>query len=503
MDGVYREAKVVLRAEHIYKSFESTKALVDAHIELAEGEVLGLIGENGSGKSTLSSIIAGMQHADKGQMYFDDKEYAPKSISDAMQQGISIVVQEQGTLNGISVSANIFAGKEQIFAKAGILNVSKMNEETTKLLNALGITHIAPELPVDALSFEERKLLEVARAEFNKPRILIVDETTTALGKEGRGVMYAMIERMRAAGKSVIFISHDIDELIQVCTRVTVLRDGVMVGELKGEEIQPVTIKKMMVGRDVPDNMYRTDYAPYSPGEVALEGKDLSYGPIHDLNIQLHRGEILGVGGLTDCGMHELGKALFGLVKLDVGTVRANGTAEIHSAGSAMRQRVGYVAKNRDTESLMAACSIKDNICLPILPRLKKFGLVSPRAEKKVVDKWSKTLNIKMRGSDQYVMQLSGGNKQKVSIAKWLASEAEILIFDCPTRGIDIGVKTDIYILLAELRAQGKAILMISEELPELIGMSDRVLILKDGKASGEFVRSREVTENTLINCML
>lgn len=497
------EKKIVFRGEHIYKSFESTKALVDARIELAEGEVLGLIGENGSGKSTLSSIIAGMLQADEGKMYLDDKEYRPKSISDAMGHGISIVVQEQGTLNGLSVAANIFAGKEHLFSKAGILDVAKMNDETLALLATLGITHIRPEALVDSLSFEERKLLEVARAEFNKPRILIVDETTTALGKEGRTVMYDMIERMRQNGKSVIFISHDIDELIQICTRVTVLRDGVIVGGLEGAGIESSAIKKMMVGREVPDNMYRTDYEPYEVGEVALEGKNITYGLLHDISVQIHRGEILGIGGLTDCGMHELGKVLFGLTKPDVGTVLAHGNAPITSASSAMRQRLGYVAKNRDTESLMAACSIKDNICLPILPKLQKLGFVSPYAEKSLVAEWCKTLSIKMRSANQHVMQLSGGNKQKVSIAKWLASDAEILIFDCPTRGIDVGVKADIYALLSKLRDQGIAILMISEELPELIGMSDRILILKDGKISGEFTRSRDVTENVLINCML
>jgi ribose transport system ATP-binding protein len=201
--------------------------------------------------------------------------------------------------------------------------------------------------------------------------------------------------------------------------------------------------------------------------------------------------------------MHELGKILFGLDEPDVGTVTVNDGRSVRSAGIAIRERMGYVSKNRDTEALMAACSIKDNMCLPILPRLKRFGLISPRAERKIVDLWSKKLSIKMREPKQYVMQLSGGNKQKVSISKWLASDAEIFIFDCPTRGIDIGVKNDIYNLLDELRRQGKAILMISEELPELIGMSDRIIILKDGRINGEFLRKPDLNEANLIEYMI
>jgi ribose transport system ATP-binding protein len=497
------EKKLFFRTEGIFKSFASTRALVDVSIELAQGEVLGLIGENGSGKSTLSAIISGILQPDKGRMFIDDKEYSPASISDAMQKGISIVVQEQGTLNGISVAANIFAGKEQIFSRYGILDTKRMSRKAKELLTEIGVTHIDPDVPVDSLSFEERKLLEVARAKFNDPRILIVDETTTALGKEGRSVMYSMIELMRSQGKSVIFISHDIDELLSVCDKVTVLRDGVVVGSLSGDEIRADSMKKMMVGREVPDNMYRTDYGDFIENETVLEGRNISCGQLKDISLFLRRGEILGIGGLTDCGMHELGKVLSGLTKPDLGTVKINQSTYIHSSGDAVRNAMGYVSKNRDTEALMGACSIMDNICLPIFPRLARIGLISPKRQTLIAHDWGDKLNIKMRNPKQLVMQLSGGNKQKVSIAKWLASNADIMIFDCPTRGIDIGVKNDIYNLLYELRNSGRAILMISEELPELIGMSDRIMILKNGVVSGELTRSRDLTESSLLDYMI
>jgi ribose transport system ATP-binding protein len=495
--------QIALRTEGIYKNFASTRALANVSIELAAGEILGLIGENGSGKSTLSSIIAGAQKADVGKMFLDEKEYRPSSISDAMELGVSMVVQEQGTLNGISVAANIFAGKEQLFSKFGILDTARMRRETKKLLDRLGVSHIDPDVLVDKLSFEDRKLLEVARAEFNNPRILLVDETTTALGKEGRGVMYAMINRLRNEGKSVIFISHDIDELLRICDKVTVLRDGVIVGSLERESMLAGAMKKMMVGREVPENMYRTDFDKPLSNEAVLEAKHISHGLLNDISLELRRGEILGIGGLTDCGMHELGKALFGLIEPDVGAVKVNQSVPIRSAGAAIKNRMGYVSKNRDTEALMAACSIKDNMCLPMLPRLKKFGLILPGAENALVQEWRQKLSIKMQDPKQYVLQLSGGNKQKVSISKWLACDADIFIFDCPTRGIDIGVKTDIYKLLDELRRQGKAILMISEELPELIGMSDRIIILKDGKVNGEFLRKPNLSETDLIEYMI
>lgn len=495
--------EIMLKAENISKSFASTKALTQVRIELRKGEVLGLIGENGSGKSTLSAVIAGILQPDTGSMQLFGKEYAPSSIADAMRRGISIVVQEQGTLNGISVSANIFAGKEQLFSRFGILDTARMKRETSALLKSIGITHIDPGVLVDRLSFEERKLLEVARAEFNKPGILVVDETTTALGKEGREILYAMINRMRSEGKGIIFISHDIDELIRVCSRVTVLRDGVNAGELSGNEIEAGAMKKMMIGREVPDNLYRTDYGGDTGGEVVLEAKRIRHFQLNDISLDLRRGEILGIGGLTDCGMHDLGKILFGLIRPDSGRVTVNGSVPVRSASTAIQQRMGYVSKNRDTEALMAACSIKDNICLPLLPKLQTCGLIFPRREYALVDTWARRLRIKMRGPQQYVMQLSGGNKQKVSIAKWLAGDTGIFIFDCPTRGIDIGVKNDIYRLLAELRGQGKAIVMISEELPELIGMSDRILVLKDGRINGTFTRSRDLSEAHVINYMI
>lgn len=494
---------IILKAEGISKSFGPTKALVNVSFEIRRGEVVGLIGENGSGKSTFSTIAAGIQKQDAGQLFLDGKPYAPVDITDAIAHGVSMVVQEQGTLNGISVAANIFAGREQQFTKAGLLDLRAMNAAAAKALEAIGVTGVDPAQLVNGMSFEERKLLEVARAECSNPQLLIIDETTTALGKEGRDVMYRLIEKMRKGNRSVLFISHDIEELMSVCDSIIVLRDGQYIGALDRSEMNVSTLRRMMVGREIAENFYRSDYDGRLTDEVALKARHICYGPMKDVSLELHKGEILGIGGLTDCGMHDLGKVLFGALRPDYGEVIVADGARITTTGQAVKKRMAYISKNRDTEALMSAGSVKDNICLPNLPKLQRFGLVSPKKEMEMAEKWGKTLSIKMQGPKQYCMYLSGGNKQKVSIAKWLASEAEIYIFDCPTRGIDIGVKTDIYRLLSDLKQQGKAIVMIAEELPELIGMSDRILTFKDGEISGEFLRSPDITEHTLIDYMI
>lgn len=498
-----KEKEIILRAEGISKSFGPTKALVQVSFEIKRGEVVGLIGENGSGKSTFSTIVAGIQKQDEGQLYLNGEPYAPNDITDAISKGVAMVVQEQGTFNNISVAANIFAGREQQFTKAGLLDLKAMNAAAAVALDKIGVEGIDPAQVVNAMSFEERKLLEVARAECAEPQLLIIDETTTALGREGRDVMYRLINKMRRGNRSVLFISHDIEELMAICDSIIVLRDGHYIGALNREEMTVGALRQMMVGREIADNFYRSDWDGRLTDEVALSARDICYGPMKDLTLDLHKGEILGIGGLTDCAMHDFGKILFGIIKPDYGTVKLENGAEIVNPKQAVKQKMAYISKNRDTEALMSAGSVKDNICLPNLPKLAKGGLISPKAEMDLANRMGETLSIKMQGPKQYVMYLSGGNKQKVSIGKWLASEAEIYIFDCPTRGIDIGVKADIYRILTDLKNQGKAILMISEELPELIGMSDRILTFKDGAISGEFLRDPSITEHTLIDYMI
>jgi ribose transport system ATP-binding protein len=308
---------------------------------------------------------------------------------------------------------------------------------------------------------------------------------------------------MKSKGKGVIFISHDLDEIMEICDTVTILRDGVYIDTIEKEQFEPGELRRKMVGREVSANYYRTDMESCKNEEIVLSMENVTCKNLQDISFQLHRGEIIGFGGLGDGGMHILGNVAFGLTKTDIGAVKAGDGTEITSPKDAMKKKIAYISKNRDQETLMVACSIRDNICLASYDKIKKGPFIFKKDELAFVQEYSRDLEIKMQNEEQYVMELSGGNKQKVALAKWLGFGADIFIFDCPTRGIDIGVKSNIYQLMIALKNQGKSIIMISEELAEIIGMSDRVIILKEGKISGEFRREEQLTETGLIDYMV
>lgn len=501
--GYIMEKKYLFKAENISKSFGATQALADVDITVGPGEIRGLIGENGSGKSTFSSICAGIQKADSGNMYLDGERYAPSGTIDAMDIGVSMVVQEQGTINKISVAANLFLGEEDQFVRHGVLNVKKMNGEALGALRAIGVEHIEPDVMIDTLSFEDRKLVELARTLYKKPKIWIVDETTTALNISGREILYRLMRQVRDAGNSVIFISHDIEEIIRMCDTVTILRDGVLTADLRKEELDADRMKRLMIGRKIEGDYYRQDESGSAGSGVVLEMQDVTCGILKDITLGLHQGEILGIGGLSDCGMHELGKVFFGLLAPEKGRVVKDGGQEVKDAAWSVEHGIAYVSKNRDKESMMTLCSIRDNIALPSLKNLARHWMIRKKDEKALAEVWSGKLEVKAESIDIYCSALSGGNKQKVVLAKWLGKGSEIMILDCPTRGIDIGTKASIYKLIENLKKEGKSIILISEEMPELIGMSDRVIMLKDGRLSGEFTRDEEMTEAKLIQKMI
>lgn len=497
--------EAILQVNGIYKSFGVVKALKDVSISFLPGEIHGLIGENGSGKSTLSSIISGIYSYNQGEMILDGKVYKPTSIMDGEKHGICMIVQEMGTIGGITVAANVFAGKEELFSRLGIVNRKAMNRAAQEALDKIGASYIKAENKIDEESFENRKIVEIARAMFNDVKVLIIDETTTALSQKGRELIYQIMDRLKDENKVVIFISHDLDELTEHCNTVTVLRDGVYIKTLHGEEIQPDVMRQLMIGREVQDNYYRDDYDDYRGGEDVITVENVcTEGGLKNVSFALKKGEILGIGGLTDSGMHDLGRTVFGLEKCEKGSVYLSSSSEkIQSPQKAIRHKIGYVSKNRDKESILNQSNIMDNICLPSYDKIKQGIYIAPKAEKNLAEQESNVLKIKMSSLKQLCGQLSGGNKQKVALAKWLGNDSDILILDCPTRGIDVGVKAAIYKLMDDYRKEGKSILMISEELPELIGMSDRILILKDGMISKEFDRSRDLTESEAIKYMI
>lgn len=499
--------EMILKVEKICKNFGPTKALTDVTLEFYGGEICGLIGENGSGKSTLSSIIAGIQSPTSGIMYKDGQIYAPEGPIDGQNKGVAMIVQEAGTIPNISIADNLFAGKEKRFMKGPFVNRGQMNEAADKALEQIGVTNINPRDSLNCLSQEDRKIVEIARAMEENPDLLIVDETTTALSVHGREIIYQVMRDMKKKGKAVIIISHDIDEILDTCDSVVVLRDGYTTGRLEKSEMDADVIRSMMVGREMKGNYYRDDFDSPASEEVVFIGEHISTDKeLNDINLTLHRGEILGIGGLTESGMHTLGRVLYGIDKPSYGkaVLKESGSDYvIKNPWGSVRHRIGYVSKNRDMEALLLTTTIKNNITLASLKQISRFGLVDSGKELPMAKEQVKNLSIKCQGINANVNSLSGGNKQKVVFGKWLATGADVLILDCPTRGVDVGVKSAMYSLIKELKDSGKSIIMISEELAELIGMSDRILIMKDGRITKEFGRSRDLTEHDVIHYMI
>lgn len=383
----------------------------------------------------------------------------------------------------------------------------KMYKAADAILKKYGIDHINAKAPIDMYTFEDRKLIEIARCVTDDTEILVVDETTTALSLEGREILYKLIHKMaEEEHKAVVFISHDMDEILEQCTDLTVLRDGDIVGHLNREEMNAQDavqkIRYLMVGREIGEKYYREDYDSSCRKEVALSFENVSFGRIKDFSLELHKGEIVGLGGLSGCGMHEIGRAGYGLEKLTSGKVMRNGS-QIMTPLQAINSGIGYISKNRDSEALILEGAIQDNIVLPSLTALENKGFIKPSDEKQMADKEIEAFRIKCNNGRQWVNTLSGGNKQKVSFAKWTAKGSEVIIMDCPTRGVDIGVKQAMYSLIEQMKKDGKAIIMISEELSELIGMADRLLIMKDYEVKKEFLRSPDLKQTDIIEYMI
>lgn len=515
-------SNVLLKIQNMYKNFGPTQALNNVELTVCRGEIRGFIGENGSGKSTLSSIVSGILQPTSGYMELNEVEHKPHSMIDALNKGIGMIVQEAGTVSGLTVAENMFLGREKEFAPKFIkknkgvnkvfggvfINNSQMTKEAQKALDSIG-ANIDASIVIDRLDMQDRKLVEVAKVVMANPDLLIIDETTTALSQEGREIVYQIMERWRLENKAVLFISHDLEEIMDKCTHLTVLRDGNIITTFEKNNFDEEEIKTAMIGREMVGDYYPPITAGLAEAEkvpvlsvlglITVEGME-------DLTFDLYKGEILGIGGMSHCGMHQLGRYLFGIDKPISGSVvHCESQTEIVNPRVAMKCGFGYVSKDRDKEALVLEASILDNIAISGLDKFQvsKAGLVVYSKERKYVDKQIDNLSIKCESPYQYTSSLSGGNKQKVVFGKWLGRNSDILILDCPTRGVDVGVKQAMYHLMDTMRKEGKSIIMISEELSELIGMSDRVLIMKDFKISGQVAERTEITEQNLFKYML
>lgn len=496
--------EILLQAENVCKSFGITKAVDNVTLTFDRGEIHGLIGENGSGKSTFVSMLCGIHSVDSGRFLLNGEELHVKNQVDANNKGVSIIVQEMGTLSGLTVAENIFLGREGRFVRFGVKNTAAMNKEAASLLEKYGFGQINGTSMIDHYNFEDRKLIEIVKATYFSPQIVVVDETTTALSQNGREELYKHMKRIRDEGNTVIFISHDLSEVIDFTDRISVLRDGKYIDTVSSDAVSEDDLKRLMVGREIAGKYYRTDYGRLVSSDPVLTVKEVSVpGQIREISFDLHRGEILGFGGLSECGMHEVGKAIFGAAYDRKGAVTLSDGTKIESIPGAIRHSIAYASKDRDNESLVVYDTIRDNIILPSINNLAERKILKKKRLDSFAASYAQMISVKMTGIDQFVSNLSGGNKQKVVLARWIGKDSDIIVLDSPTRGIDVKVKADIYALMGELKEKGKSIIMISEEIQELLGMCDRIIIMKNGTINGEFHRDERLNEEDLIAKMV
>ena len=502
----------ILKIEKLCKAFGSTQANCEIDFELKQGEIHGLVGENGSGKSTLLSQIAGILRSDSGTIHLKDKVYCPASPLDAYANKIGTVVQEYGLIGSLPGNVNVFLGQEKRFTKAGLINISKMNAEIREIIKKWDLLDIPLNVPVITLNVESRKQIELLRALSVDPDILILDEITQALSYDNRLRLHKLIGSLKAMGRSVIFISHDLEEVVDIADRLTVLRDGRVVGTVETKDLDMNDLKRMMVGREMEGEYYRSDHEPSKDNKVVLSVKDLSATSgldvdkvLYDISFDLFAGEIVGFCGLSDSGIHTIGKVLYGIQGADCGEINlCEKNVGITNSQTALCNNMAYIPKERDGEGLMLNAPIRENLCLPSLDILKRaFGFIRPGDLNKSANKSVLEYSVRCKDIYQEIGGLSGGNKQKINLGRWLDKELSVLVLDCPTRGVDVGVKAYIYNLMKELKKKGVGIVLISDELLEVLGMADRIFIMKNGRLKKEIHRGAEFTEEEIIEVML
>jgi len=474
----------ILKMEHIRKVFPGVIALDDIHFDLRAGEVHVLLGENGAGKSTLVKILSGAHQKTAGQIYLFGKETDVRSPGHAQQLGISIIYQELNLVPHLSAAENIFLGREPMLTP-GIIDRKTLVEKSRQILSDLDVS-IDEHLPVKRLGVAEQQMVEVAKALSLDAKILIMDEPTSALSEREINELFATIRRLRSRGVSIIYISHRLEELFEIGDRVTVLRDGKLVGTVDISATNKAGLIRMMVNRELTEQFPKKKA---KIGEEVLRAEGITRdGVLDNISFRLRRGEVLGIAGLMGAGRTELARAIFGVDKLDSGKIYIRGEArKVKSPRSAINLGMGFLTEDRKSQGLVLSLSVKENICLSSIERFSKLGRMDAKAENEAANRYVKDLRIKASNLNQKVMFLSGGNQQKVVLSKWLCSQADIFIFDEPTRGIDVGSKVQIYELMNRLTARGVAIIMISSELPEILGMSDRILVMHRGTITAEF----------------
>lgn len=470
----------------IVKTFPGVKALNRAQLTLYEGEILGLLGENGAGKSTLMNVLGGIYKPDSGQIKIQSKEVRIDYVIAAQEMGIAFIHQEIALVPYLSVAENIFLGRERM--TAGMVDKGRMYREAKQWIDLVGLD-VSPATMVCKLSIAKQQMVEIAKACSLNMKLMIMDEPTSSLSEKEVEALFKMMRRLKESNIGIIYISHKLSEIFTITDRVCVMRDGGYVGTIITKESSQSVLVKMMVGREL-DHYYIRNFQ--EPGEVVLEVKHVNAGKrVLDGSFTVRRGEILGFYGLVGAGRSELIEAVMGLYPRERGSILLNGEDISRLSTMKIQERgLVLVPEDRKTEGLILKNTIKFNISVSVLKKFLNYFRVNYKKENEIVDQAIENLSIKTPSRDQMVRNLSGGNQQKVVLAKWLASNPQVLILDEPTRGVDVGAKTEIYSIMNNLAAKGMAIIMISSEMPEIMNMCDRMLIMNDGRIMGELKHS-------------
>lgn len=487
----------LLEMNHISKSFPGVKALSDVSLDLHQGEVLALVGENGAGKSTLMKILTGIYSKDEGEILYNGTPLEISSTKEAQELGISMIHQELNLMKDLTVAENIYIGREPKGLFNFFIKDNALNKMTKKLFESLDLD-LDAKTKVKSLTIAKQQMVEIAKALSFDSKILIMDEPTTALTDHEIDVLFEIIEQLKKEGVGIIYISHRMDELKRISDRILIMRDGKYVNTLPTKETKISEVINLMVGREI-----FIESKPAAVGqdkEIVLELKNVrSSSHIRDISFELKKGEILGFAGLMGAGRTEVANAIFGVDRIKSGEMYLKGKkVSITSPEKAVKHGIGYLSEDRKQLGLVVDLDVKTNVAMSYMNNFQKFGFIQKNKEKTVAEDYVKRLNVKTPSVNQKIKFLSGGNQQKVIIAKWLLRDCDVLIFDEPTKGIDVGAKGEIYKLLDELADEGKSIIMISSELPEVLRMSHRIVVMSEGKITG-VLNSEEASQEKIM----
>lgn len=488
----------VLEMKGISKHFPGVLALDQVEFRLNAGRVHALMGENGAGKSTLMRILAGIIQADKGEIVYNGKQVRFQTPKEALDHGIAMIHQELSPILDMSIAENLFLGREYLRGKSRLIDHKQMKEQAGRYLKQVGM-NLNPDLLMRDLTVSQMQMVEIAKALAYDSQIIIMDEPTSSITPNEVEKLFSIIRQLKEEGRCIIYITHKLDEVFAISDEITVFRDGCYIGTYATEDMDEKKLIRLMVARDL-EEIYPKRHNRI--GEVRLGVKNFSrIGSFENVSFELHAGEILGFAGLIGAGRTEIADTIFGVAKPTGGAVYINGEKVTKPTPKKMSYKgIGYVTEDRKSTGLILEMNIRDNSTLASLKHFsKRFGFINSRLVASKCAEYVKKLNIKTPSADQLVQDLSGGNQQKVVLAKWLMMDPDIIIFDEPTRGIDVGAKSEIYRIIANLAEQGKAIIFISSEMPEILGMCDRILVLHEGKVSGQ-VDISEATQEKLLS---